>query len=114
MNFVTFNVGSTNKNSTHEHCYYPLASVKTKIKSKFDELLKQTDSKLTEIARIEKNAWKRLDTLEEECQKMTKNVEKNSKEQVLHHWQPMVRTEFVLKVVVNPYGFARICTGLFS
>ena len=25
----------------------------------------------------------------------------------------MVRTEFVPKVVVNPYGFARICTALF-
>ena len=58
--------------------------VKTKIKSKFDELLKQTDSKLTEIAKIEKNAWKRLDTLEVECQKMTKNVEKSSKEQVFY------------------------------
>ena len=84
VSFVTFNVGSTNQNSTQEHCYYALASVKTEIKSKFDELLKQTDSKLTEIATVEKNAWKKLDALEVECQKMTENVEKNSKEQVFY------------------------------
>ena len=29
------------------------------------------------------------------------------------HWQPMIRTEFEPKVVVNPYEFARICTALF-
>ena len=30
-----------------------------------------------------------------------------------YHWLQMVRTDFVPKVLDNPYGFARICTALF-
>ena len=33
--------------------------------------------------------------------------------QIYNHWLPIIRTEFVPKVVVNPYGLAKICTAIY-
>ena len=65
-----------------EHAYRSLETIANKIKRKLKMLIEDSNIKLTEIAKIEKDASNSVDVLEKNCEEMMNKVERLSREQV--------------------------------
>ena len=65
-----------------EHAYRSLETIADEIKGRLRKLMEDSNRKLTEIARIEKDASNSADVLEKECAEMINKVERLAREQV--------------------------------
>ena len=65
-----------------EHRFMSLEDISTWVKEEFGELLKKCSAEVTDLCRQEKQAWRKVDDLEEECQKLCQEV-KNKTEEVV-------------------------------
>ena len=61
-------------NGTKEqrHTYQSLENTAETLKSEFEELIKKCSDKITEMCKVEKETWLKLDQLEEHCQQLIK------------------------------------------
>ena len=64
------------------HIFVSLQDVEKQIKSEFAEVLKKVSETVTEMCKTEKKGWLIMDEIEEECQRLTKEVESAAKEMV--------------------------------
>ena len=65
-----------------EHAYRSLETITSEIKGRLRKLMEDTNKKLTEIAKIEKEASNSVDIIEKKCDEMLNQVERLSREQV--------------------------------
>ena len=61
-----------------QHTYQSLENTAETLKSEFEELIKKCSDKITEMCKVEKETWIKLDQLEEDCQKLITQVEKKA------------------------------------
>lgn len=66
----------------NSHVFKTLKDVETQIKSKFSDAIKQLSKKVAELCVEEKQAWLKLDDIEEDCRTLTIQVEKKAEELV--------------------------------
>ena len=59
-----------------------MQDVEKQIKSEFAEVLKKVSETVTEMCKTEKKGWLIMDEIEEECQRLTKEVESAAKKMV--------------------------------
>ena len=60
------------------HTYQSLENIAETLKSEFEELIKKCSDKITEMCKVEKETWLKLDQLEADCQKLITQVEKKA------------------------------------
>ena len=66
---------SESETDDQSHTFISLQDVEEQIKSEFAEVLKNVSQTITTMCKTEKQAWLRMDEVEEECQRLTKQVE---------------------------------------
>ncbi|KAF6039035.1 hypothetical protein EB796_002652 [Bugula neritina] len=71
------------KTSEKGHTYETLDAVEQQVRSKLEELRQNVSSKIDSLATAEKNAYKKMDSIEEKCKKMKLEVKTKTDEQVL-------------------------------
>ena len=62
-------------NPNKPHNFLSLQEAGTQIKAQFANICKEVAGKITEMCKAEKDAWHKLDQLEDECETMYKQVE---------------------------------------
>ena len=58
-----------------QHTYQTLRQTASKLTAEFEVVLKRCSEKITEMCKVEKGAWLKLDQLEQDCQELIKQVE---------------------------------------
>ena len=58
-----------------QHTYQTLGQTTLSLKSEFEEVIKRCSDKITEMCKVEKETWIKLDQLEEDCQDLIDQVE---------------------------------------
>ena len=76
---------SESETDDQSHTFISLQDVEEQIKSEFAEVLKKVSLTITTMCKTEKQAWLRMDEVEEECQRLTKQVETAAQKLV---WYP--------------------------
>ena len=67
--------GDNPVNPNKPHNFLSLQEAGTQIKAQFASICKEVAGKITEMCKAEKDAWHKLDQLEDECETMYKQVE---------------------------------------
>ena len=61
-----------------QHTYRTLRETELRLKSEFEAVIKRCAAKITEMCKVEKETWIKLDKLEEDCQGLITQVEKKA------------------------------------
>ena len=61
-----------------QHRYRTLRETELRLKSEFEAVIKRCAAKITEMCKVEKETWIKLDQLEEDCQGLITQVEKKA------------------------------------
>ena len=64
------------------HKYVSIANLEEKITAHFDELLKSVSNKMTEICKLDKTIWKKLDDIEDQCKRKITLIEQICEQKV--------------------------------
>ena len=63
--------------------FQTLEQTADKLKTEFEELIKKCSDKITEMCKVEKETWLKLDQLEADCQDLIDQVETKAKTLVM-------------------------------
>ena len=58
-----------------QHTYQTLGQTAVRLKGEFEEMIKKCSDKITEMCKVEKETWIKLDQLEEDCEDLIDQVE---------------------------------------
>ena len=61
-----------------QHTYQTLRQTASKLTTEFEVVIKRCSEKITEMCKVEKGAWLKLDQLEENCQELITQVERKA------------------------------------
>ena len=61
-----------------QHTYQTLRQTASKLTAEFEVVIKRCSEKITEMCKVEKEAWLKLDQLEENCQELITQVERKA------------------------------------
>ena len=92
---------SESETDDQSHTFISLQDVEEQIKSEFAEVLKKVSQTIATMCQTEKQAWLRMDEVEEECQRLTKQVETAAQKLV---WYQVLLPRFVV-VSLEPKNF---------
>lgn len=65
-----------------DHFYHTLKDTAAQLNREFTEITKKYSEKITELCKLEKATWQKLDDLENECERCTEQVNSRTEELV--------------------------------
>lgn len=69
----------------NDHFYKTMNDIRSQLEAEFAELTKSVTDKMTEMCKLEKETWQKLDNLEMECDELRRDIHDKAKEMVTQY-----------------------------
>ena len=66
-----------------------MATTRQNLEAHFKQMIQQCSDKVTELCKLEKETWQTVDTLNEKCEAMIKQVDTTTEQQVSHSFSAL-------------------------